>query len=202
MRYLSFLVVIVFLSCNNKNDEHISPSDSAVIKQGPTTEGESKDSTAPAKFDYQSYIPKALMDHITTTLPGWHLPGPNSWDTTWWNSYKKDKSLVDFISGDFNCDNKTDHALILMDKDSAVGAWSFIATETGFNNKQLDLISKEPMIGIGLELMEKGKQQSLEDDKIREVTIKCEGVTIVFFEKAAQSYYWDNGKVKMLQTGD
>lgn len=46
-------------------------------------------------------------------LPHWHLMNPNSWENFWFKQYQKDSSLVNYITADFNCDEKMDYALLL-----------------------------------------------------------------------------------------
>jgi hypothetical protein len=204
MRYLLFLFLVAFAACKNSGNDkkHISPSDSAVIKQGPLTEEDANaDSTSPSPSVYYAYLPAGLSSHVNALLPDWTLPDQSNWDKYWW--YKKDKSLVSYVSGDFNCDNKTDHALILTKKNGDYAAWAFLAKDSSFQDVKLEEISREGgPIGIGIEILEKGKHGDLDNDKAKPVDVACEGVTIIFFEKAAHSFYWEKGKVKRIQTGD
>lgn len=204
MRYLVFLLIICFTACGENKDQKEGSNSTDTLKQSTIDTTKKTELTPLSSLKvYSSYIPESVNNYITTSLPDWSLPDPESWDKYWWDYYKKEKTLVNFISGDFNCDHKTDHALILTDKKGNTGAWALLAKDSSYESAKLEQIDKEPgMIGIGLEILEKGKQGDLNGDKPRTVNVKCEGVTIVFFEKAAHSWYWEKGKLKMIQTAD
>ncbi len=150
---------------------------------------------------YSNYLPSLFRAYVTDYAIPWTIPKQDAWEKYWWDQYKKDKSLVNYVSGDFNCDNAPDHAMILTDPSGAVSAWAFFAKDGSFEKVMLEKIPiEEGPIGIGIELLPKGKQGDLSTNKTFDV--KCDGITIIFFERAAHSYYWEKGKFKMIQTGD
>jgi hypothetical protein len=202
MRSLSLLFLIVLFACNQqKGNKEIAKSDTLVSASTPATNNRYVDTMDVTV--YNSYLDEPLKNYLSVHMKDWSLIPRQSWEAYWWDQYRKDKSLVSYISGDFNCDNRIDHAMILSDTAHNYSVWVFLAHENDFTATQLDNFERETgPVGIGLEIFSKGKQNTIQGNKISSVNIKCEGVTIIFFEKAAQSYYWDNGRVKMLQTGD
>ncbi|HSU29233.1 MAG TPA: hypothetical protein VLJ68_12690 [Chitinophagaceae bacterium] len=150
---------------------------------------------------YSKYLPPTFRAYVTDYVTGWTIPKENAWEKYWWDQYKKDKSLVNYVSGDFNCDNKTDYSMILTDPRGAVAAWVFMAKGNDFEKTMLEQADiEEGPIAIGIDLLKKGKQGDMITNKTAD--IKCDGVSIVFFERAQHSYYWEKGKFKMIQTGD
>lgn len=198
------LIIIFLFGCgdNKESKENKNPADTSAVQT--TTESNQKTDTVASPLTvYKNHIPEPVINYINTALTDWSLPSPESWEKYWWDQYKKEKTLVNFISGDFNCDQKIDYAVVLRDKDSTTGAWVLMAKDSSYTRANLEMISKEPgFIGIGLELMQKGKQADLNGDHPKTINAKCEGVTIVFFEKAAHSWYWEKGKWKMIYTAD
>jgi hypothetical protein len=153
---------------------------------------------------YQNYVPGELRDFIYSRMGGWKLPQASDWQKRWWDEYKKDKTLVNYVSGDFNCDGKQDHSMILTDEKNNIGAWAFLANQNSFDTVKLDQFENPGnQIGAGLQILPKGKHAHLDMDNPNiKVEVKCEGITVIFFEKAARSYYFENGKLRWIQTAD
>lgn len=204
MKYFHVLLAIVLFACGQNTTEKKTTTDTVAMQPAPGDTSVSTDTLESSIYD--RYLPPALMSYIRQSLPEWTLPDPAAWEKYWFDEYKKDKSLVNFISADFNCDTAADHALILVNKKGDIGAWAFLAKDGSFEKNKLDEfenLSGGP-IGAGLMVLEKGKHGYIgADGEIEKpVSVKCEGVTVIFFEKAARSYYWEKGKVKAIQTGD
>lgn len=155
---------------------------------------------------YNKYIPATLLNYINQSLPNMKLPNPSAWEKYWFDMYRKEKSLVNFVAGDFNCDGRSDYALLLADQKNRIVPWAFLAKDSGFEKTKLDEFDHMTTgpIDVGLDLLEKGDVHHLSEggEPAKPVKLRCEGVTIIFFEKAARSYYWENGKMRSIQTGD
>jgi hypothetical protein len=193
MKYIPVLFTLFLFACGQNSSEKNTP-DTAIS------------SNIPPIAIYDQYLPQALVSYVQQSLPEWKLPDPTAWEKYWFDEYKKEKSLVNFITSDFNCDNVADHALILLNQKGDIGVWAFLARDGSFEKTKLDQfenLSGGP-IGAGLLILEKGEHSYLgpEGEIEKPVKVNCEGVTVIFFEKAARSYYWENGKVKAIQTGD
>src|SRR3982750_4296453 len=59
---------------------------------------------------YQKYAGEELLSYIEKTHPAWSLPNENMWYPQLFKKYKTYNSLVNYVSGDFDCDGKKDYA--------------------------------------------------------------------------------------------
>ena len=192
--------MIVFLACNQneqkKGSEEINNKIDSLI---------AKDTVQPAAIMiYTRYVPAQLLSHLSATMPEWRLPDPSSWEKYWWDQHKTDSTLVNYIAGDFDCNGKRDHAMILTDAKNNIGAWAFLSKGNSFENFKLDEFENPGgQIGCGLMLLPPGQHGDLNQEDVKyRVNVKCQGITVIFFEKAARSYYFENGKLKWIQSGD
>ncbi len=156
---------------------------------------------------YQSYINAQLKAYLGKAFPGWTLPALNRWDTLWFNQYMTDSSLANYVSGDFNCDSKKDYGLIIEDNKGIIVAYAFLSTRSSFQAFKLEEFGKDngEQIEIGLEVLKPGEYNYIDPDSDNNpppVKIKCEAVQVIGFEKSAETYYWDKGKLKSIMTGD
>jgi hypothetical protein len=206
MKCILIVLSAALFACNQKGNKkiNVAPGDSLVIQPARPDTLQNDTLSVPGRSVYAQYIPGSVTSWLAKDLPDWNIPDPSKWDKYWWDQYKKNKALVNYLPGDFNCDSQPDHALILTDRKGNVAAWVLIAKNNGFEKVKLngyENISSGP-IGIGLEILPKGEHGDLNHEKAKKVSVKCEGVTVTYFEKAARSYYWENGKMKWIQTGD
>jgi hypothetical protein len=204
MKYIPILLTVLLLACGQNTTEKKTTTDT--LPAQPSRVDTATRSSLPTSAIYDDYLPSRLVAYVRRSLPDWKLPDPSAWEKYWFDQYTKDKSLVNFISGDFNCDGATDHALVLLHQKGDIGAWAFLARDSSFEKTKLDQFEhlSSGLIEIGLELLEKGEHGHLGEDgeMAKPAIVKCEGVTVIFFEKAARSYYWEKGKLKAIQTGD
>ncbi len=180
---------------NNQNDQNIV-SDRKEFDTLPTFDEEI----------YKEYIPQKLAAFLNKEMPGWKIPAPAKWDKFWFNEYKSSNNLVNFISGDFNCDKRTDYALILADKRERVSIWVFFSKKNSFEKIKLDEFgSGLKEIYFGLEVLEPGEVKYIDPNNYKSNPVKkinCQAIQAVWFEKAAEAYYWERGKFKSIMTGD
>jgi hypothetical protein len=208
MRLIFTILTTVLVACNVPDDTKRSDLNTDSSQQLANTA--SMDSVTSKKEKlidstiYHSYIPGELMTWLNKNLVGSDIPSPSRWDNYWFIQYKKDSSLVNYVSGDFNCDRKKDHALILTEN-GTIAVYAFLAGETGFKKERLETYGSDngELIDIGLELLKPGKYEHLDgDNQPPPANIKCAAIQLVYFEKAAVTYYWEKGKFKSIQTGD
>ena len=156
---------------------------------------------------YKSYIPKAVNAMLEEKLPGWKLPSPDTWEKYWFNAYKKDNALVDYVNGNFNGDGKPDYALLLENDQHAFIIWVLQSGVNDYKAIELkELTEATSPLNIGLELIGKGKLNYLSmnenADDIKTLDLKYQAIQVSYFEASAETFYWKNGKYQSVTTGD
>lgn len=197
-----FLILILFVAaCEQSNEqaENLAPSE---VPADRTVASSDNKYPAPPDSDesiYEQYIPQKLSDFLSEEMPDWKIPAPDKWDKHWFDEYKTANELVNFVSGDFNCDRRDDYALILSDEKDAAAVWVFLSTKNGFEKIKLDEVGGGQIeIGIGL-----FEPQTIENDwTTKPVKINCQAIEVGWFEKASEVYYREKGVFKSVTTGD
>jgi hypothetical protein len=208
MKVMYAVIVLVLLSCNNSNndntakgkDSNISLHDSGLIKEKVYETEKLYDSSI-----YASYVPVSLKEYLDKEVTGWSIPAPAKWESYWFNQYKKDSSLVNFLTSDFNCDGKKDYALILREKKGTLSSYAIVSNATGFSKHKLEDLGEEmDKIGTGLELVLPATIHHIDDSdgEPPSLQLKCPAIQIIWFEQAARTFYWEKNKFKYVQTGD
>ena len=154
---------------------------------------------------YSHYVPNEIDSFIKTELKGWSLPHPARWGKVWFNDYKTQHTLVNFTTGDFNCDQKKDYAMLMQNQVGDLAVWLVQAVDKGFEKHKLTEYGKASgPIEIGLQLLPPGEynQIELEEENTSAVTFPCQAIQVIAFEKSAEAYYWDKAGYKSIQTGD
>lgn len=155
---------------------------------------------------YDHHLPAELKNYLSANLQDWKLPEPTEWDALWFQNYRSTNSLVNFISGDFNCDAQKDYTLLLSNKrDSSLAVWIIHSGNNGLTSIKLDEYGKpDNHIQLGLELVEAGNLNYIDPDMddTKSIKLECPAIQVVFFEKGATTYYWDKDKYSSVQTGD
>ncbi|HZH38579.1 MAG TPA: hypothetical protein VEX17_00755 [Bacillales bacterium] len=208
MRLITILFVAL-LACNQQTSTGHTEHKDSIVKIDTTTpvvpRDKPKDTIAP--FDdpvYNNYIPQKLHDIMVQKLPGWTLPKPSDWTAYWFNTYKKDSALVNYITADFNCDQKQDYALLLTNKQNEIAVWAIQSNKEDYAAIKLYELGKPGKpFDNGIELIPKGEVNYLDDKgNYKSMNFKCPAIQLLFFEKSAISFYWNNGKYERIQTGD
>jgi hypothetical protein len=154
----------------------------------------------------QTIIDTQLKEYLDTAFNGWTLPAANRWDTVWYNQYNNDGNLVNYVKGDFDCNKQTDYAVIFKRGDGNLVAYVFLSIDKSFKKFELFDFGKDTtaLIDYGLELISPGKINYMdpESDDAPFVIAKCHAVQVQNFEKGAETFYWDKGKLKSVSTGD
>ncbi|MBO9681467.1 MAG: hypothetical protein J7502_02135, partial [Flavisolibacter sp.] len=156
---------------------------------------------------YELYIDPQLKTYLDKAFKGWTLPAPNRWDTVWFNQYKSDSTLVNYLSTDFDCNKKRDYALLFKNASGVIVAYAFLSTGDTFNAVELMDFGKDTgeQIEVGLELLPPGDYNHIDPENEENpppVKIKCSGIQVLNFERAAKTFYWEKGKLKSIITGD
>ncbi len=155
---------------------------------------------------YDLYVNPQLKTYLDKTFKGWTFPAPDRWDTVWFNQYKNEVNLVNYVTGDFDCNNQKDFAILFKKADGVIAAYAFISLGKSFQAFELIDFGKDSdeQLEFGLELLPPGKYNYMdpESDEAPSVKIKCNAVQILNFEKGAETFYWEKGKVKSIMTGD
>ena|SRR5688572_3702512 len=207
---LLLILAVGFIACaqpnptqkiENKDTLSVRKSDTPIVQRQ-----QPQDSIVPyANTIYHQFISQNVMNLTKQTLPQWHLPNPNTWDAVWFNGYKKDSALVNYVAADFNCDNKQDYALLLTNAKKEFTIWVLQSQNEGYKPIRLyELGNMEKPLEVGIELVAKGAINYLDEnaEDVKSITLKCPAIQVMFFEKAAVTYYWENGKYNEVQTGD
>ncbi len=196
--------LLFFIACGppNEQSKDVAADNNQNVLKNVASDSNQFD-TLPA-FDeniYKEYIPQKLAAFLKKEMAEWKIPAPKNWGKYWFNEFKTSNNLVNFVSGDFNCDKQTDYALILADKQENLSIWVFFSKKNSFEKIKLDDfgdISEE--IGFGLSVLEPGTIKN--DWTPKPVKINCQAIEEIYFEKASIAYYWDKGKFKTITTSD
>ncbi|HEU4718664.1 MAG TPA: hypothetical protein VFU15_12555 [Bacteroidia bacterium] len=153
---------------------------------------------------YEDYLPSSLQDFLEKDFSGWKLVSPSLWSGYWFDKYKTDSSLVDLFPADFNCDDKTDYALLMYNAErKETGLWIFIAGKAGFSAEKADVWENQPEADLGLYAIQRAPDRAV-TDVYENKTVKpdCDAIDFVKFESASRVYYRANGKYLYVQTSD
>jgi hypothetical protein len=155
---------------------------------------------------YQKYIPSELLSYIEISQPTWSVPGQNMWYPQLFNKYQTDSSLVNYVSGDFDCNGKRDYALIMDKGMNHLAAIAFLRVDNGFKTVELTelLHSEGQKIDFVLSLYKPGRYDIVDPDLLPSdpnyVNLKGNSVGIGLFnelyEGGADVYYWDEGQLR------
>lgn len=160
---------------------------------------------------------EAGSDAATPLTPGryakdWLLPSLDRWETHWQEQYKADSTGdLRMRHADMDGDGTIDHALFLCRADTTRRDTSY-AVVVSFGNGRDTLLETYPWaeyqggIGMGLALEPPGTLSHLggEEDEAEASTVRLKhpAVTVIFFEKASITWFWDKGTFQQVWTGD
>lgn len=211
MRLLIFLT-IGLIACNQNNQPKLvsetNTKNSSINDTLESNEINTNTDLDTSKYDisiYNKYISEPLKSILDYKLPDWYLIRPENWDNLWFQYYKSESKLVNYISGDFNCDTRQDYALLLSNGNNEIAVWAIISKDNTYQAIKIHELGllKTP-IQNGLELIPKGTIDylDLDSEEFKVLKISCDAIQIMYFESAAVAYYWQNGKFESVQTAD
>lgn len=157
---------------------------------------------------YQTYINPQLQDYLKKKHPTWSVPDRSKWYPQLFNKYKTDRSLVNYISEDFDCNGKKDYALLLDKGGGVLAVVAFLSTGTSFTTVELtENINygghAAEKIEFALTLYKPGKYNTSDPDiaiEARHINLKCYAIGIGLFEELFEGYndvfYWDKKELK------
>ena len=154
---------------------------------------------------YLKYLSEDLQTYIQTTHPSWQVPNQNLWYPQLFNKYKTNHSLVNYISGDFDGNGKTDHALIIDKGRNDLAVVAFLRVDSTFKTVELTVLSREgEKINYVLTLYKPGRYTIADPDlgptDKKQVILKSSSVGIGLFKELYEGgddvYYWNNGELR------
>ena len=208
MRKILLIVTFGLVACGQSKLESISSEASTknTISEALPLKKNYLDSIPPFdKSVYNQHIDKSTLLLIKHQLPNWELPDPSNWQRFWFKEFMKNGGLVNYISGDFNCDNINDYCILLQNADKEFAVWVLQSQQDTFSAIKLSDIGKPiTQLEIGLEVVPTGPlfYIDFQNDNPKQIDLKCPGIQIISFEKAASTYYWKDGNYKSVVTGD
>jgi hypothetical protein len=211
MKTLTALLIFGLLSCRQStttgNAKAIDNSSQIVLVSAGSSNGISQKGDNDSSKIYDKYIDRGLRAYMDTAFTDWTLPPTNRWDTVYFNLYQGDSSLVNYVSGDFDCNGMKDFVLVLQKRTGVLGVYAFLSTGSSFKPAEIMDLGKDTgeQIAIGLDLLPPGNYQYLEPGSEVEappIKIRCNGIRVLHFENTAETFYWEKGKFKSIPTGD
>ncbi|MGV3588716.1 MAG: hypothetical protein ACO1OF_17055 [Adhaeribacter sp.] len=154
---------------------------------------------------YQKYISTELLLYIEKKHPTWSIPNENMWYPQLFNKYKTDSSLVNYITGDFDCNGKKDQALIVDKGKNSLSAVIFLKVGNSFETVKLTEIgAADEKIEFVLTLYKPGRYNIIDPDlspsDLNTVDFKCNGVGIGKFKELYEGgndvFYWNRNQLQ------
>jgi hypothetical protein len=154
---------------------------------------------------YQKYISVELLSYLEAKYPTWSVPNENMWYPQLFHKYKTDSSLVNYISGDFDCNGQNDQVLIVDKGKNMLSVVAFLRVGDSFKTVELTEIGPAgEKIEFVLTLYKPGRYQIADpdlgpsDSKI--ANFKCNGVGIGKFKELYEGgndvFYWDHNELR------
>lgn len=216
MKKIILVVLIGFTSCSGKSQNTDMSSNDTILQMDtiskPSVQHVNTAFDTIHRFDYTVYekvVSKKALNILKRTLPNWRLPDPTSFEALWFNYYKKDDFLLDYIHGDFNCDTQQDYVFILENlATKELAAWVLQSDGSEHKATLLEILKRgEPHITTSLELVDRGvkiqdfdARNAVNTNKI--VTLPCEAITIQYQEGTSRIYYWNKDKFERITASD
>ena len=201
MRTLSMLLTLYLLACGeNKTSTTDTIIDSSVVDTVlSTTNNKVPQKRYSLDEIYLKYINPQLLDYLENNHSAWSIPGQNMWHPQLFKKYTKDSSLVNYVSGDFNCDGLKDYALLLDKGNNMLSAVAFLKQGSSFKTQELTEFPYRSFDRIEdhLVIYEAGTYNISDPDiepKDRRVKLTCTAVGIGLFKELYEGgkdvYYW------------
>ena len=207
---LTAILFLIFTSCG----ESKKPTNDNVGIEASKVQAELKMVTDTSKSDgpmysmdelYQQIMNRQLQIYLLNNHPKWSVPNQNKWYPKLFNKYKTKTSLVNYLSGDFDCSGTADYALLLDKGDGHLAVVAFLSISDSFKTVELTEWPEEEgdKINWQLTLFKPGKYNTDDPDtepKDRHVNFKCPAIGIGSFEELYEGgrdvYYWEGGELR------
>ncbi|NMM50526.1 hypothetical protein [Marinigracilibium pacificum] len=139
---------------------------------------------------------------IKKNLPDWEILDANNYIKEL-DIYKTNSiDELNFVKGDFNCDQVEDFFTLLYKKNkNELGLWFFYLNDDKYSCIKIDSIpeTKYPY-GYGISLVNPGQISDMYEET--QINLNCNAIQIIKFEAASVIHYWTLDGFKELQTGD
>jgi len=156
-----FLLIVIFglSACGQSNIQSVSETPTKdTISKTDSPQPNYLDSIPPFQKTVYNTIDTFALSLMKRLLPEWELPDPSNWEKFWFKEYMKDGNFVNFISGDFNCDDTKDYVFLLKDKQNEFAVWILQSEHTDFLPIELFKIGKPvSQLEMGVVLVPKGR---------------------------------------------
>ena len=155
---------------------------------------------------YHKYISQELLSYMDKTHPTWSVPNQNMWYPQLFNKYKTNSSLVNYIRGDFDCNGKIDHALIVDKGKNDLAVVAFLGVNSSF--KTVELTNIAPIEGVKIDFhltsYPTGRYDiadpDLEPSDDKYVLLKCNSVGVGSFKELYEGgddvFYWEQDQLR------
>ncbi len=196
LHHLLILIAMALSGCNAPPTPLTIPTNNAVDTSSATPdEGNNPPQLIPARYG-----------------KSWFLPPIDRWDPYWLEQYKTDSTGdLRMRHADLDGDGTQDHAMFLCRTDTTRRDSAY-AVVVSFGNGRDTLLEsyswaeEQGGIGMGLALEPSGPLNHLggedEESEPSTVQLKYPAVTVIFFEKASITWFWDKGSFQQVWTGD
>lgn len=205
---LKGLIVLSIMSCN----QPFVHSENGIVKPSSSLGKKTHTQSHPAKLDqknttdiYHRYIPASVQVLLKKQLPGWKLPEPDKWEKFWFNHYRKDNTLVNFAFGDFNGDGRHDYAFILQKEKKDFALWILQSNHDTYQTiKLIQYVDISQPLDFGIELVPAGRLNYIDfdADEVKSLKLKNSAIQVLYFERGAETFYWNQNLYKSVTTAD
>lgn len=208
MRIFIFIAALTLLSCGQNSS---TKKEEPVKKDTTKKTGDTVKTTPVIKTEQPSYTSpdEGVMNEALTAKFGtkWHVV--NDKEAKWIKDafeyfiVPKRKELPDYpyiTKGDFNGDGKADMAAVVTDSTRSSYQVAFIL---GPGN--IKFWDEDIMVDAALTTIAKSEVISIpngENEKVKKIKMKVDGIQVEYFEKASFVVYLDKSSFKRIQTGD
>jgi hypothetical protein len=192
-------------SIKSRSTESTNPEANDGGQMTPTVSKQSDEKQYSLDQMYNSYISEELLSYLDKSHPTWSVPNQNLWYPQLFDKYKTSNSLVNYVQGDFDCNGKTDYALIVDKGKNVLGAVAFLRFNDGYKTVELtELGNPGEKIAFRLKLYKAGHYDiadpDLDPSDPKFVNLKCSGVGIGHFKELYEGgddvYYWEKGELR------
>jgi hypothetical protein len=132
------------------------------------------------------------------------MPNQFQWYPQLFAKYKSDSTLVDYISGDFDCNGQKDYALIVEKENAVPAVVLFLRINNSFKTVELTEMKKQDNYEVMLTLYKPGKYRIIDPDlKASDPTtvhLKCSAIGLTpfkeLYEEPSEVFYWENNELR------
>ncbi len=202
MRLFLISIIILLLSCNGKSSSEDVKEEDTAIKELLTNDTVSiaPTGTKQNQTALETEINKILQEKfqgkwkvLNDSTANWMK---DEFDYFIAPKRKYDPDYPYICKGDYNADGKPDYAAIITDANKTSYQIAIFPADGEI------ILWKEDVEGSAIENLSKTEVLGFEGEKEKKVTLKSDGINVVFFEKSSYVIYWNGASFKNIWTGD